>query len=176
MDLYKKIQKCGVSTCLTCPYLDETNFFQSSTNGKKYFPAINGEHVLNCKSENIIYLMKCKLCGFQYIGETKCRLHIRFNGHRSRINSNKSGQLVHKHFQENCHGLANCIIIPIEKIVLSESDENIFSSQVEKARAKDKIRFEREKFWISTLQTAYPFGLNCRVKGIGDFNPSQGVS
>ena len=118
--------------------------------------------------------MKCKLCGFQYIGETKCRLHIRFNGHRSRINSNKSGQLVHKHFQENCHGLANCIIIPIEKIVLSESDENIFSSQVEKARAKDKIRFEREKFWISTLQTAYPFGLNCRVKGIGDFNPSQG--
>ena len=174
MDLYKKIQKCGVSTCLTCPYLEETNFFQSSTNGKKYFPAINGEHVLNCKSENIIYLMKCKLCGFQYIGETKCRLHIRFNGHRSRINSNKSGQLVHKHFQENCHGLANCIIIPIEKIVLSESDENIFSSQVEKARAKDKIRFEREKFWISTLQTAYPFGLNCRVKGIGDFNPSQG--
>ena len=174
MDSYKKIQKCGAPICRTCPYLEETNFFQSSTNGKKYFPGTNSENLLNCKSENIIYLMRCKLCGFQYIGETKNRLHIRFNSHRNRIKSNKSGQLVHKHFQENCHGLANCIIIPIEKIVLSESDENIFSSQVEKARAKDKIRFEREKFWISTLQTAYPFGLNCRVKGIGDFNPSQG--
>ena len=76
---------------------------------------------------------------------------------------------------ENCHGLANCIIMPIEKIVLSESDERIFTSEVEKSKAMDKIRFEREKFWISTLQTAYPFGLNCRVKGVGDFNPSQGV-
>ena len=33
---------------------------------------------------------------------------------------------------------------------------------------------DREKYWISTLQTAYPFGLNSRVKGIGDFLPSQG--
>ena len=65
--------------------------------------------------------------------------------------------------------------MPIEKIVLSESDERIFTSEVEKTKAMDKIRFEKEKFWISTLQTAYPFGLNCRVKGVGDFNPSQGV-
>ena len=47
-------------------------------------------------------------------------------------------------------------------------------SESEEIKAKDKIRFEREKFWISTLQTAYPYGLNCRVKGVGDFNPSQG--
>ena len=36
-----------------------------------------------------------------------------------------------------------------------------------------KFRLDREKYWISALQTAYPFGLNVRIKGIGDFNPSQ---
>ena len=34
-----------------------------------------------------------------------------------------------------------------------------------------KIRLEREILWISTLQTVYPYGLNIRVKEIGDFNP-----
>ena len=33
MDLHKKIQKCGSRICRTCPYLEETNFFHSSTNG-----------------------------------------------------------------------------------------------------------------------------------------------
>ena len=83
MDSYKKIQKCGARNCRTCPYLEETNFFQCSSNNKKYFPVTNGEPFLNCKTENLVYLMKCKLCGFQYIGETKNRLHIRFNGHRN---------------------------------------------------------------------------------------------
>ena len=38
-----------------------------------------------------------------------------------------------------------------------------------------RLRLEREKFWIRTLQTAYPFGMNTRVAGVGDFAPSQGV-
>ena len=41
-------------------------------------------------------------------------------------------------------------------------------------KAITKLRLDREKFWITSLQTAYPFGLNSRLKGIGDFNPSQG--
>ena len=35
--------------------------------------------------------------------------------------------------------------------------------------------FHAEKHWITSLQTTYPFGLNSRLKGIGDFNPSQGI-
>ena len=36
-----------------------------------------------------------------------------------------------------------------------------------------KYRLEREKYWISTLQSVYPLGLNVRVKGIGYYTPSQ---
>ena len=35
--------------------------------------------LLNCKSKNLIYLVDCKKCGKQYIGETKRHLHQRTN-------------------------------------------------------------------------------------------------
>ena len=43
MDSYKKVQKCGVRNCCTCPHLEETNFFQCSSNNKKYHPVTNGK-------------------------------------------------------------------------------------------------------------------------------------
>ena len=169
-----KIRKCGVRGCYTCPFLEECNFFNSNSTGLKYFPRTSGAEYLNCKSENIIYLIYCKICNFQYVGETKNRLQTRFSDHRSKIRSGKSCQLVHKHFQEDCHGVRNCKIIPIEKVdVRTFNNSNLNSVQLE--REVTKLKFEREKFWITNLQTAYPFGLNSRVKGIGDFNPSQGI-
>ena len=168
-----KIQKCGGRRCLTCSYSEDNNSFFSNSTGKRFYPKTGDGHFLNCKSDNIIYLISCKICNLQYVGETKNCLHKRFSNHRSNIRLGKSCQLVHKHFQEDCHGLSNCKIIPIEKIVLNEHDSRILT-QAQKQIAIDKIRRTREKYWIATLQTAYPFGLNCRVKGVGDFNPSQG--
>ena len=168
-----KIKKCGVRSCRTCPYLEESNSFFSNSTGERYFPMMGGESFLNCKSENIIYLISCRICNFQYVGETKNRLQTRFSGHKNNIKSGTSCQLVHKHFQEDGHGLSNCKIIPIEKIILNDHQRQNFN-QMQQLIALNKIRLDREKIWISKLQTAYPFGLNSRVKGIGDFNPSQG--
>ena len=169
---YKTITKCGVGQCRTCPFVEECNFFRSNTTGVRFFPKVNGHYPLDCKSENIVYMIFCKRCNFQYIGETKNRLQTRFSSHRSSIKSGTSCQLIHKHFEENGHGLVNCRIIPIEKIDISLINQhNLTSEQIKKTL--DRVRLEREKFWITTLQTAYPFGLNSRVKGIGDFNPSQ---
>ena len=81
--------------------------------------------------------------------------------------------MVHKHFDSNFHGLDNCQIIPIEKIHLSAiNSQNLNANEIQKQLTK--LRLVREKYWITKLQTTYPFGLNSRVKGIGDFNPSQG--
>ena len=165
-----KIKKCGVGSCRTCPFLEESNSFYSNSTKKRYFPRTAGLDFLNCKTENLVYLISCKICNFQYVGETKNRLQKRFSGHRNSINKGDSGQMVHKHFQDDGHGISNCSIIPIEKI-----DERNFNNlnPNEKDRLISRLRLEREKYWISVLQTAYPFGLNCRVKGVGDFLPSQ---
>ena len=34
-----------------------------------------------CETFNVIYLIQCRLCNLQYIGETKRRLKDRFNEH-----------------------------------------------------------------------------------------------
>ena len=169
-----KIQKCGSTRCRTCPYIEETNIFFSNVTGERYIPITADMNYLDCRSENIIYLIFCKICNFQYVGETKSKLQKRFSNHKSSINSGISCQLVHQHFQEDCHGLVNCKIIPIEKIDTRPlPQQNLTPDQFDKASSK--LRFEREKYWITSLQSAYPFGLNCRLKGIGDFHPSQGI-
>ena len=172
MDHTTKIKKCGSLLCRTCPFVEELNFFTSNVTGEKFIPKTNDKNYLDCRSENIIYLIYCKVCNFQYIGETKNKLQKRFSNHKSSIKSGTSCQLVHQHFQADCHGLMNCKVIPIEKIDTRPlNQQNLNQNQLETAISK--LRFEREKHWISSLQTTYPFGLNSRLKGVGDYAPSQ---
>ena len=42
----------------------------------------------SCKSSNIVYLITCRRCGQQYVGETGQPLHRRINIHRSNITQN----------------------------------------------------------------------------------------
>ena len=93
-----KIQKCGSVLCRTCSFVEEVNYFTSNVTGERFFPKTNDENYLDCRSQNIIYLIFCKVCNFQYVGETKTKLQKRFSSHKSSINSGTSCQLVHQHF------------------------------------------------------------------------------
>ena len=167
-----KIIRCKLGRCRTCPYMKECSSFSSNVTNLKYLPILKSCESLSCQTENVIYLISCKICNFQYIGETQNSIQKRFSGHRSSINSKNSSQLVHQHFDQECHGLSNCEIIPIEKIESNEILRQELTPEQTK-RALTRFRLDREKYWISTLQSAYPYGLNVRIKGIGDFNPSQ---
>ena len=167
------IKKCNGRSCGTCPFLEEKNVFHSNSTGLRYKPSTAEQDFLTCKSENIIYMIYCKICNIQYIGETKQRLQRRFSNHKTNINGKKSGQVVHKHFEESGHGISNLRVIPIE--IINKNNVNLRGlNEIQKDKAITKYRLEREKIWISKLQTAYPFGLNITVKGVGDFNVSQG--
>ena len=168
------IKKCNGRFCGTCPFLEEKNFFHSNSTGQRHKPSTADQDFLTCKSENIIYMIYCQVCNIQYIGETKQKLIRRFSNHKTNINGKKSGQVVHKHFEESGHGISNLRVIPIEKI--DKNNVNLRGlNEIQKDKAITKYRLEREKIWISKLQTAYPFGLNITVKGVGDFNVSQGL-
>ena len=162
---YKKIMKCMQGRCRTCPYLEECNYFMSKITNVKFQPILNSCRSLNCITENVVYLISCKLCDLQYIGETKNSIQKRFAGHRSLISSGNSNQLIHNHFHKENHDLCNCQIIPIEKIEAAGLNEKELT----------RMRLDREKFWTQTLQTSYPLGMNVRMKGVGDFHPSQNI-
>ena len=50
---------------------------KSHSNGKVF----NSMSKVNRQSSNLIYVITCKSCGIQYVGQTKNRLMTRFQGH-----------------------------------------------------------------------------------------------
>ena len=73
---------CGGSRCLTCQHIQTGTTVRSSTGRIHQVCA-----TATCKTRNVIYLIECKCCRLQYVGETKNPLHIRLNGHRNDINT-----------------------------------------------------------------------------------------
>ena len=63
---------CGASKCKTCPILMVTDEFSSHTTEKVFKVKFRA----SCKSSNVIYLITCRRCGPQYLGETGKPLHL----------------------------------------------------------------------------------------------------
>ena len=139
---------CGRSNCEICDVLLLGNKFKSSVTKKEYKINFN----FNCNSENVIYLLTCKVCNIQYVGTTITRFRDRFNQYKSNINLYSQGrrglmqERVISHFFEQNH---NHTYLDIEVQVIDHCDPN------------DKER--REEFWIFTLQTLQPNGLNVKT-------------
>ena len=95
---------CGTKRCKSCPMVKKSNTFKSSYTNNIY-PVSSGT-LLNCKTKNVIYLITCQKCGYQYVGETECSLRDRMNGHRGTINKNGNTFLA-KHFSNHHHKLSS---------------------------------------------------------------------
>ena len=136
----------GTSRC-------ESNFlcvgrtFRSKTNGKDFRINYN----LNCNSENVVYLITCKVCGIQYVGSTTTTFRFRFNNHKSRIHAplklssgNKSNDdFLYQHFHSSGHlGLTHLSI-----------------QLIDRAKGERELR-KKEGQWMYRLETLRPQGLN----------------
>ena len=63
--------------CRYCPIINKSGTINSHSNTKTFTSMTE----VNCQSSNIIYVITCKTCGIQYVGQTKNRLLTRFQGH-----------------------------------------------------------------------------------------------
>ena len=74
---------------------------------------------ITCETFNVIYLIQCRLCNPQYIGETKRRLTDSFNEHRRPI-LNPTGNYIHtavsEHFLTSNHSDNHMLLISIENL------------------------------------------------------------
>jgi hypothetical protein len=100
---------------------------------------------INCQTENIIYLIECKICPAQYIGESKNSVNYRLIRHRASHKAKKD-EPVANHFNLPTHNISNLTITGIERI----------------NNKRDTTRALREKYWIYTLKTQQTPGLNIR--------------
>ena len=130
-------QKCKNTRCATCPHLNCDNIFRSSVTGKTY-PV---RHSFSCSSSKLVYLITCSRCKKQYVGYTTNELRYRICRHRSNIINNRT-IYVCIHFNFPDHSLKNLTVQPID------------------TATNERELKEKERFWIHTLQTYVPKGLN----------------
>ena len=66
-----------VTSCRYCPIINKSGKIKSNSTRKTFTSLKN----VNCQSSNLIYVITCKTCSTQYVGQTKNRLLTRFQGH-----------------------------------------------------------------------------------------------
>ena len=137
--LIHKSERCGIPKCFTCSNIQTTSTFSSTTFKHTHKLAFS----LNCQSSNLIYLIQCKRCTLQYIGETGTKLRQRVNNHRSCIKLNVCNP-VSIHFNSPNHSMEDFSIIPLESMTNDNKSE----------------RLKRETYYQLLLGTVFPRGLN----------------
>ena len=74
-------EPCGKGTCQVCDHLITTNTFTTKACGE-VFKIQSGP--LNCNSEKVLYLLRCKICDdTPYVGKAKAKFRLRFNNYQS---------------------------------------------------------------------------------------------
>ena len=133
------VTQCKQINCSLCPqHLLTKSTFSTS---KKPHTTYRIRHNFSCSSKNLIYLITCNKCKKQYVGYTTKELRTRINHHRSNIRTNQQ-IYISKHFNLQNHTIADMIVQPID--------------QANNTTELHKL----EQFWINTLHTLVPFGLN----------------
>ena len=132
--------------CLTCPNIDDgrTTYTFSTTGETREIK----QHI-TCKSNNLTYMIECKKCKKQYIGETKRSLRERFTEHRQTTNNSdhaSASAAVPTHFNLPSHSVKDMLLIPLELQVTNNPSR----------------RKAREAYFIQRGQTLTPYGINRR--------------
>jgi len=129
---------CGRVNCTTCKHSknNTTKFISFNNNNFKI------RQVINCHTTNVVYLLSCSYCRKQYVGETGRKLKKRFTEHLRDVRI-KADTVVAEHFNLPNHNSSHMEIIGIDKLHNSL-----------------EYRRNKEKYWIRTLNTNQPYGLN----------------
>ena len=141
---------CNSRNCTNCPYIehDRTQYTFHSTCETYPIKSHITSHI-TWTTFNVIYMIQCRLCNLQYIGETKRRLKDRFNEHRRPV-LNPTYNYIHtavsEHFLSNNHSDTHMLLIHIEKL----------------KNKRDSFRKAREAHIIHKAKTLEPLGINKR--------------
>ena len=130
----KKCNNCGV-----CPYVKQAKPVQAIASKFK----VDITSSVDCSSSNIIYLLGCKKCPQQYIGESERKLRERFLEHKGYANNKNTSKSTGAHFNLKGHSSSDMEITIVEKIFSQDP----------------QFRKQREKMFIQKFNTRYR-GLN----------------
>lgn len=156
--------KSGTFACLNCCHCSgiiKGCHIQHPTLGTK----IPLKGYFTCNSSGVIYVLKCP-CGLAYVGQTSRKIKLRLTEHKSVIRSflrnpcNSKGQTkddkfkqketsLARHFATSKHQVSDVKWMVLEEVWGCNSDADL-----------KKRLLAREVYWIHSLNTLQPTGLN----------------
>ena len=158
--LGSRTRRCNRNRCCTCDFLVEGHTVCSSVTRRKHSLICKRDVEVTCRTSNVVYLIECKKCHVQYVGETGQELRGRISDHKTRLykhDVSKKETFLIRHFHRG----------PCKDAMFSVSILEVCEGEARKGKALDPVvtrkRREREGFWIKRLHTLYPYGLNDRL-------------
>lgn len=157
--------------CKMCHVLSTKDHFVSTSTHRIYASEIPSSICqVDCNSSNLIYLITCRKCFLQYVGETCQKIRERFNVHNTCIShpeKDHSCRILSEHFSKgSCKGATYTVSI-IEKL---DGDGRDCDGNVDPSVTV--IRRKKETDWMLKLRTVSPFGLNDRIGN--EYMPDKG--
>ena len=148
--------------CNLCHILSTKDMFVSSSTHRVYESVIPEEvPFVSCNSSNVIYLVTCRKCCLQYVGETAQLLRERIRHHNYCIrhpDKDHTCRILSEHFSQGlCKGATFTVHI-IEKLQGNGRD-----AEGTMDPAITAVRRKKETNWMLKLRTVFPHGLNDRV-------------
>ena len=125
-----------------CQVLEEGQEFFSRTTGEIH----KIRQDINCKSQNIIYLVNCKHCGMQGLGSCKNSAK-RVPNYISSIDRGSPGCKIEQQFLRPGHIIRDYAVLGIAQLVNPPPDPT------------ERLR-EFEGYWMIKLNTLEPHGMN----------------
>ncbi|CAJ0950957.1 unnamed protein product [Ranitomeya imitator] len=145
--LFLNTPRKGTFPCLHCAQCN--NVLKGDTithprSGKQY--KIHG--FFTCNSSYVVYVLKCP-CGLLYVGETSQSIRDRVSKHKSTIRCNNLLLPVPHHFAAAGHNISQLKFLILEPVPPPRRGGNRILTLK-----------KREAYWIHTLDTLTPKGLN----------------
>jgi len=150
-------KKCNRTHCRYCLLCDHNGAIRSTTTKRRYIIP----QYFSCESNNLIYAITCRKCGSQYVGQTSNTIRQRFQKHLKDIEhasnwnqappsyQNTGKTNVGRHFSQRDHSASDVTIQVLELIRVNPQSETA-----------QKLRLERENYWMHQLKTVFPTGIN----------------
>ncbi len=136
--------RCG--NCAFCNNTTKTKLFNHSHTGRK----IPITEFINCKSSHVIYMLLCP-CSLAYVKkQTKRPLKQWISEHKTVVHTGSIDYAISKHYAEGNHASPSSLTFcGIKKVTIPTRGGDVL-----------KKLSQREMFWIHTLNTMTPNGLN----------------
>ena len=122
-------KKCGDHTCPLHGKLRSTNQTRSRVSGRAYIT----RGLADCNTKYVVYLIQCKRCDQQYVGQTSQSLKDRITRHMQKIDNTNDSNTLHDHFRKGqCRGIQNIIIQVLHVLETNRDDKALSKREREK--------------------------------------------